>query len=125
MTLRELETICDYLRLVRSYANKILDKAQITRLEPDFRELLIKEQSRRVRETSRLIDLLRKETGIICQDETDDPTALTQRQRAKRNGQRTWKKLKPQADGTYCTASSGKNANASRKQSARGRGDVP
>jgi len=129
LTPSQITQLYDYVILFKYQAEKLAREAANSRsLDPELKAALVKEQTRRARELTRLqkalgdeIEAINKEVKPGCKRETESPQAPDTVPRAKRKSSATGKKSKKRGDGTTGTSSSAKNANTSSTKRKPGR----
>lgn len=129
LTPSQITALFDYVKLFRFQAEKLTrEAASNSRLDPELRDEIIREQKRRARELTRLekalgdeIEAINEEVKPGCKRETESPQAPDTVPRAKRKSSATGKKSKGPGAGTTGTNSSGKIANDSSGKRKRGR----
>ena len=123
LTPSQITQLMDYVILFRYQAEKLAREAANSRsLDPELKAALVKEQTRRARELTRLqkalgdeIEAINKEVKPRCRKENGNQPQPATAPRAKRKEKPTEKKSKPLAVGTTGISSSGKPANTNRK----------
>lgn len=123
LTPSQITQLYDYVILFKYQAEKLAREAANSRsLDPELKAALVKEQTRRARELTRLqkalgdeIEAINKEVKPGCRKENGNQQAPAAATRAKRKEKPTEKKSKPLAVGTTGKKRSVKPANTSRK----------
>ena len=123
LTPSQITQLYDYVILFKYQAEKLAREAANSRsLDPELKAALVKEQTRRARELTRLQKALGDEIEAInmemkpgCRKENGNQQAPAAAPRAKRKEKPTEKKSKPMTVGTSGKKRSMKPANTSRK----------
>lgn len=123
LTPSQITQLYDYVILFKYQAEKLAREAANSRsLDPELKAALVKEQTRRAKELTRLqkalgneIEAINKEVKPGCRKENGNRQAPAAAPRAKRKEKPTEKKSKPLAVGSSGTKRSVKPANTSRK----------
>ena len=124
LTPSQIAQLFDYVILFKYQSEKLAREAANSRsLDPELKAALVKEQTRRAKDLTRLekamgdeIEVINKEVKPGCRKEKGSRQAPATAPRAKRKSSATGKKSKKRAVGTTGSSSSGKNANDSTKR---------